>query len=485
MRRLSFWIVRLALLAALLWLAVAAGFAARAWSTHAALEAWHTVRLKDEFQANDAARIDTLEKYRANERALLDQVTQVMAQSTDARLPYARYTPNSPGARRALDPDGFNFTRLQVPAQPRGAVLLLHGLSDSPYSLRAVGETFKRADYAVLSLRLPGHGTLPSGLRFVAYEDWLAAVALGAKEAAAAAPGRPLILVGYSTGAPLALHHALAALNDPRLAKPTELVLISPALKLKRLAWTALFAANLSVLPGLEKAEWLDVYPELDPYKYGSFTINAARQIYRLDRALDAELSAANERGALKDLPPVTLFQSVVDATVDPRGALELLEALPERGARRDSLVLFDVNRQSRHAALLAADVRALAIEMREAGPFRFDVALISNRADTLEVAAYSRAAGATEIVERALDLRWPRSLVSLSHVALPFRTDDPLYGLEPVVAADGFTLGGPAPRGESSALALPLGNLARLRSNPFFAVIDERLQALTSSPPN
>jgi hypothetical protein len=70
--------------------------------------------------------------------------------------------------------------------------------------------------------------------------------------------------------------------------------------------------------------------------------------------------------------------------------------------------------------------------------------------------------------------------VLSLGHLAVPIPFDDPLYGggAGPAGQAAGFTLGGAAPRGESGATAVPLGTLARLRSNPFFAVIESRLAA-------
>ena len=37
------------------------------------------------------------------------------------------------------------------------AILLLHGLTDAPYSLHAVGAEFRERGFDVVSLRLPGH----------------------------------------------------------------------------------------------------------------------------------------------------------------------------------------------------------------------------------------------------------------------------------------------------------------------------------------
>jgi hypothetical protein len=66
---------------------------------------------------------------------------------------------------------------------------------------------------------------------------------------------------------------------------------------------------------------------------------------------------------------------------------------------------------------------------------------------------------------------------VSLGHVALPFPPDDPVYGF---VAGSGHaglpSIGSWLLRGESGAISLSLGALTRLRSNPFWSLVDEDL---------
>ncbi len=113
-----------------------------------------------------------------------------------------RYTPGSIPARLALETP-YNRSFELVPAEIRGAALLVHGLSDSPYSMRALADTLYAQGYYVLALRLPGHGTVPAALTEVSWRDWYAAVALAARYAASQAPGKPFIAAGHSTGAAL------------------------------------------------------------------------------------------------------------------------------------------------------------------------------------------------------------------------------------------------------------------------------------------
>jgi hypothetical protein len=74
----------------------------------------------------------------------------------------------------------------------------------------------------------------------------------------------------------------------------------------------------------------------------------------------------------------------------------------------------------------------------------------------------------------------------SLSHLALPFPLDDPLYGLQPDPSEDyGANLGAMAARGERGLLVVSIDSLARMSSNPFFAYVMERLDdGIRTRPP-
>ncbi|NIQ96039.1 MAG: alpha/beta fold hydrolase, partial [Desulfuromonadales bacterium] len=156
------------------------------------------------------------------------------------------------------------------------------GLSDSPYSLRKIGESLHRAGAHVLGLRIPGHGTAPSGLVEVTWQDMAAAVRLGVGHLDAANPGRPLYIVGYSNGAALGVHYALMAMDDPTLPAVDRMVLLSPGIGISAMAKLAVWQARLGHLLGLEKLAWNNILPEYDPFKYGSFAINAGDVSHRI-----------------------------------------------------------------------------------------------------------------------------------------------------------------------------------------------------------
>jgi hypothetical protein len=84
---------------------------------------------------------------------------------------------------------------------------------------------------------------------------------------------------------------------------------------------------------------------------------------------------------------------------------------------------------------------------------------------------AVSLAAGATETSVHATTLEWPEGVYSLSHIAIPFRFDDIVYGNGNTNDRGNFELklGALAPRGEAGVLMLTSDFFLRTRNNPFY----------------
>ena len=79
------------------------------------------------------------------------------------------------------------------------------------------------------------------------------------------------------------------------------------------------------------------------------------------------------------------------------------------------------------------------------------------------------------------MNLEWPQNVYSLSHVAIPFAPDDPIYGdgSGATESYRGLRLGTLQPRGETSVLTVSLSQAMRLRHNPFFAYEEARIREL------
>jgi alpha-beta hydrolase superfamily lysophospholipase len=132
--------------------------------------------------------------------------------------------------------------------------VLIHGLSDSPYLMRALATRLHDKGCWVVGLRLPGHGTAPAALTTIRWEDWAAAVRMGARHVRErVGADAPLYLVGFSTGAALSVEYALARLEGEEIPRVDRLVLLSPAIGVDPLAWLAIWQSRLSALPGLHK----------------------------------------------------------------------------------------------------------------------------------------------------------------------------------------------------------------------------------------
>jgi alpha-beta hydrolase superfamily lysophospholipase len=409
---------------------------------------------------------------------VFDELRTWAGESRRAAHTFDRYNTDSPTWPGAFATD-WNRTFVLEPAQPRGGALLLHGLSDSPYSMRSLGEILAGEGFLVVGLRIPGHGTTPGALTTVDWRDWRHAVRLAATSLRARlGADAPLVLGGYSNGAALALDHTLAALDDDALPPVAALIFVSPALTVTRMAALARWQLWLSRVPGLDKLAWNALLPEYDPYKYNSFALNAGWQIHRLTVALEERLARLERDGRLAELPPVLTFTSVADATVPPLASLRRLYA---RVARADSeIVLFDVNRNARLESFLAADADALLATAHEPVPFPFAVTVLGNRDHTVALVARHRAAGTTAWTETPLGLDWPPGIYSLSHVALPFPPDDPIYGAPDQQSAtrpDPYPFGGLEARGERGGLVVPIAHLMRMRYNPFFPYLETRVR--------
>jgi len=472
------WLRRILWFSAMLLLVALATVLARAFEARRMPELmpWHRLALDHEVDADWLAAHPDWAGYLDNEQQLFDELHQRLAAAAVAgRL---RYEVDSRIGRVEGQHD-WNRSFELTPAAPRGGVLLLHGLTDSPYSVRTLAALYADAGFAVIAPRLPGHGSVPAGLLDVRWQDWRAVVPIAMRELRArVGPDRPLHILGYSNGGALALDYALDALDaDPAdLPPPRQLVLVSPMIGLRPFAGLSRWLPLFGGISYFEKSRWLDILPEYNPFKYNSFPVNGAVQSYLLTTRLQARLLALAASGRNRQLPPILGFQSVLDDTVSSHAVVhDLFEKLPANGS---ALVLLDINRANLLGPLFTTSAAHALDILHDGRPQTYRVDVIGN-ADphTLGVAERRYDAGSERAIERALPLAFPAEVYSLSHVALPFACDDPLYGLAPRPDEDyGIRLGTLALRGERSALLVGADQFNRLGCNPFFDYLVERI---------
>ena len=142
----------------------------------------------------------------------------------------------------------------------------MHGLTDSPYSMRTIAEDSQLRGTYVVALRVPGHGTVPAGLTTVTWEDWLSWTRWRTRHRIMIGDGKPPVLVGYSNGGALVLKYVFDALEGSGDPQAARIVLLSPMIGVQPFAWMARYISMLVRVPAFEKARWLDVYPEYNPF---------------------------------------------------------------------------------------------------------------------------------------------------------------------------------------------------------------------------
>lgn len=454
------------------------GGAVDARRRHPDLKPWHKL-IPNDPHASEMGDDFTLADWLQREAEVFAEVDRMQAEEPEGdRTPVNRYYTASRTNPSRLAKD-WNRTFELEPEHLRGGAVLVHGLTDSPYSMRAVADVLREQGYYALALRMPGHGTVPGGLVDADWHDWLAATRMGMRHVRQRiGPDRPLVLVGYSNGGALAVKYAAEALDRPQDPKASRLLLLSPMIGVTPAAGLAWWISRLGVVPYFEKARWLDVLPEFNPIKYNSFPANAGFQTASVTRALHRDLARLAADGRIAALPPILTFQSAVDATVStPAVVNALYDRLPANGSE---LVLFDLNQRAGINAFVRGDHLAVVGRLFNGVARAYRRTLVTNRAsDTTAVVARTTEAGQSSFIEQDLHLDWPPAVFSLTHVAIPFPVDDPVYGTDPVEDGSGlFRLGNLNPRGERAVLIAGSDTFIRLTSNPFFPYMADRVRA-------
>ena len=447
------------------------------------LHLWHTWRA-DEMSVREMDNAD-FARYIARENSIFADLDNAVTAKTEGeeRTPLNRYYRQSLVWPGQFTPDANRSFVLMPAGKPRGAVVLLHGLTDSPYSVRRLAVNYQQHGFVAVVPRLPGHGTAPGALTDVDWEMWLAATRLAVREATRlAGEAAPLHLVGYSNGGALAMKYALDALDAPALRKPQQVILLSPMIGVTAFARFAGFAGLPALLPAFAKAAWLNISPEYNPYKYNSFPVNAARQSWLLTKALQEQISREARENRLANLPPILAFQSVMDSTVSTRAVVTgLFDQLPANGSE---LVVFDINQAASFRPLFKPSSWTATSALLQVAKRRYGVTIITNAdAHSFSTVAKITPSGSTRETVVPLAQAWPQDVYSLSHVAVPFPPDDDLYGREPRVKNRyGISLGTIALWGETSVLSVGKEALMRVTSNPFYDYMQGRIDSRIGS---
>ena len=201
----------------------------------------------------------------------------------------------------------------------RTGVLLVHGFLASPAELRDYGVILSNMGYAVMGVRLAGHGTSPWDLKTRKWTEWLRSVERGYKILSAFCD--QVVVVGFSTGGALSLVFAAE-----RQAKVCGVASVSAPLQFRNRKM-----AFVPLVHGLNKlASWLPKFEEVMPFRenasehpdinYHSIPVHALYQLRDLtdhlrDRAKQVRV-------------PTLIVQGDDDPIVSPMSASELYDAI-------------------------------------------------------------------------------------------------------------------------------------------------------------
>jgi carboxylesterase len=192
-------------------------------------------------------------------------------------------------------------------------VLLCHGFTGTPGSLRPWAEYLAAAGLSVSLPRLPGHGTTWQDMQHTRWEDWYAEVDRAYEELRGQAA--EIFIMGLSMGGCLALRMAELrgdgvaglVLVNPSVAPDTKLFLLAPALKL--------------VVPSL-KGIGSDIKKEgVHELSYDRVPVRAAATLPQLWKLTQRQLGEVTQ--------PVLIYRSTTDHVVGPASMRVLRAGLP------------------------------------------------------------------------------------------------------------------------------------------------------------
>lgn len=200
---------------------------------------------------------------------------------------------------------------------PKKGILLVHGLGDSPWSLRDQAKMLSLHGFLVRTLLLPGHGTCPEDLIDVSIDDWRSLVCEQAR--ALDAEVDELYLGGFSTGANLVLEYAF---EHPHVA---GLLLLSPAIKASSsFVWLAPILSRIFPWPHTPKG-----HPKQNPVRYFDIPTNGLSQFYKSSIRVRRLLNKSNYA------KPVVMVVAEHDSVLNTKYLLRIFQCRFTHAASR------------------------------------------------------------------------------------------------------------------------------------------------------
>jgi carboxylesterase len=220
----------------------------------------------------------------------------------------------------------------------RVGILLSHGFTGSPASMKPWADYLAAQGYAISLPRLPGHGTTWQEMNRTTWADWYGELTRAFE--ALSNQVDTVVVCGLSMGGALALR--LAADHPDRVA---GLVLVNPAVRTDRkdVKLLPVLKHLIPAMPGIAN----DIKKQgVEEYGYTKTPLKAADSMFQAYKVLVSDLGRVT--------CPILLFRSTEDHVVDPSSGRAIQSAVSSTDVREELL------ENSYHVATLDNDAQQI-----------------------------------------------------------------------------------------------------------------------------
>lgn len=217
-------------------------------------------------------------------------------------------------------------------------VLLLHGFTGSPKSMKPWGQRLADEGWRVRVPRLPGHGTSWQDMNITTWQDWYSEADRNLRELRDAC--EHIFVMGLSMGGSLTLR-----LAERHGSAITGVVLVNPAVHTERPDRFLLPVIKhvLGSFPGISN----DIAkPGVDEGAYPKIPLKAAASMQHMWKVIKSDIEHVTQ--------PLLLFRSAVDHVVEASNGAWIMQHV--RSADRTEVVL----ERSYHVATLDYDAQVI-----------------------------------------------------------------------------------------------------------------------------
>ena len=196
-------------------------------------------------------------------------------------------------------------------------LLLIHGLTASPWEMVEVGKRAYEKGTTVYGVRLAGHGTTLEDLDQRVYQEWVRSAMEGIKLIRHFSD--KIVVCGLSMGGLIALSLAEEQKCDAVISLSAILYLRAP-LKL-----------FISIFKTITRYQSRPLRPGLQDYYYPKHSFHALQEMMVLGRLVKENLSKIHQ--------PILIMHSKMDSRVDPKSGFTIHEKVQ---SKRKELVTFE-----------------------------------------------------------------------------------------------------------------------------------------------